>query len=53
MKKSEIYGFALLAVMEDKVLSNKMKLEIIRELQNEERIALMIEEKEEQERKIQ
>lgn len=53
MKKSEIYKFAMLAVMDDKVLSNVMKLEIIKELQDKESTALFIEKKEEQEMKKQ
>ena len=53
MKKSEIYKFAMLAVMDDKVLSNVMKLEIIKELQDKESTALYIEKKEEQEMKKQ
>ena len=49
MKKSEIYKFAQISVLNDTVLSNTMKLDIIRELQDKEGTALFIEKQEEKE----
>ena len=46
MKKSEIYRMAQLAILEDRRLSNDEKLDVIRELQDKESVALYVEETE-------
>lgn len=45
MKKSEIYRAALMSVMQDNRMHDKFKLEVIRELQSQETIALILEDK--------
>ncbi len=46
MKKSKLYELAQLAVLRDGRLSDDEKLEIIRELQDREYTALLLEEQE-------
>ena len=49
MKKSNIYKLAQRSVLRDDRLPEEVKLGIIRELQYEEKIALMLEKEEEKE----
>lgn len=49
MNKSAIYRFAQLCVIRDTKVSAILKLEIIKELQKQEEIALLLEEREEKE----
>lgn len=48
MKKSEVYRYAQMAVVNDEALGANVKLEVIRELQNQEYYAKMIEEGEDE-----
>ena len=45
MKKSEIYYLAQLAVLSDSAIANYQKLQILRELMEEEKLALFCEER--------
>ena len=47
MKKSELFKEAQMAIMRDELLSNAVKLDIIRELQDKESTALFVEQREE------
>ena len=49
MKKSELYKFAQLCVVRDTEINGSLKLEIIRELQHEEEIALYVEKRDAEE----
>lgn len=48
MKKSEIYRMAQIAVLQSTSLGNGDKLDILRELMNNEKVALFVEKQEEE-----